>query len=332
MRTRDALAAGVSRATLAGPRWRPISHGLHVPHHAPDDRAARSRQIRAVLPDDAVLSHLTAARLWSLWLPRLPEWLPMTATLPPGVIRPERRGLYVARSRAALPTPRLVAGVPVVPPEVVLGQLAEDLSLVDLVVAIDSALALRLCTRAQVIGAVRRRQRGLPRLRRALELCDPRSESPWETVLRLVHVLAGIPVVSQYAVHDDTGVFLARADLRVEGTHRLPEYDGAPHRQREQHERDLARDKLLSRHGWQRYGYTASELLSDPASVIRDAEQALGRGHDPSRVVGWLEEAERSSLTAAGRRRLWRRLHRFDRPLRGRGERRTAAAPLRTSA
>jgi very-short-patch-repair endonuclease len=231
--------------------------------------------------------------------------------------------MYVFRSRAGEPPPWQVNGVDVVAPALCLGQLAEDLRLIDLVIAIDSALHLGLCSVADIIDSLRRRQRGLPMLRQALNLCNAQSESPWESILRLLLVTSGIEVEVQPIINDDLGEFIARADLRIKGTRRLSEYDGASHRDREQHQADLAREKALARSGWERFGYIAREILEEPAQIVRDAEIVLGLPPDPERVGTWLALAEQSSLTSAGRRRLARRLHRFDRPLRGRASRRT---------
>lgn len=323
VRLRDAPDAGLSRSKLRGRSWARASHGVYVARRPNDPPYPPFAAIRSILPPAAMAAHLTAARLYDLWLPEPPDWLPQLAVLAPGVERPERNGLYVFRSRAGLPAPYVVDAIACVPPEVCLGQLAEDLSLLDLVIAIDSALYGGLCTVAGIERAIRSRQRGLPRLRRALALCDGRSESPWETVLRVLHVVCGIAVEPQYRVVDSHGAMVARADLRICGTSRLPEYDGAEHRTRLRQQADLAREKALSRLGYERYGYIAKEILENPWQVLRDAERALGLPSTSDRIKQWWPVLGESSLSAAGRRRLLRRLHRFDRPLRGRGNRRT---------
>ena len=60
-----------------------------------------------------------------------------------------------------------------------------------------------------------------------------------EVLLRVLHRACEVAVEAQYEVHDATGLFLARADLRVVGTRRLPELDGAVHRDAAQHRKDL---------------------------------------------------------------------------------------------
>jgi hypothetical protein len=131
-------------------------------------------------------------------------------------------------------------------------------------------------------------------------------------------MFADIPVEPQFLVTDPAGAIVARADLRIAGTRRLPEYDGAVHRDKRQHEDDLARDKLLSRLRYERFGYIASEIIHHPESIVRDGERALGLKHDPARVNAWLTAIDSCTLTVMGRRRLLHRLRRFARPIRGR--------------
>lgn len=318
----EAEQMGVSRTQLRGRAWSSVTHGLY--RHSASAATAEDtyRMVSRVLPEDAVAAHLTAAILHGIVLPRLPDSLPTLSVLPPERDRPERAGLYVFRSRAALPAATRVRDLSVVTPAVCLGQLAEDLSLLDLIIAMDSALNAGLCRPSDIVEAIRRRQRGLPRLRLAIRWSDGRSESPWETILRLLHVWSGIDVEPQHVIRDVDGAPVARADLRIVGTRRLAEYDGAVHRERRQHERDLARDKTLHRLGYERYGYISNEILDAPSTIIRDAENALGLHHDPHRLCRWEEEVEASTFTRAGRSRLWRRLARFSRPLRGRAPRR----------
>jgi len=233
--------------------------------------------------------------------------------------------LYVARSRARLQHLVDMAGVPVLPVELCLGQLAEDLRLIDLVVAIDSALHRELCSLDDIIAAIRPRQRGLPVLRRALALCDGRSESAWETILRLLYMSPEIEVEPQHEIRNSQGEVVARGDLRIKGTNRLSEYDGAYHRDRAQHQDDLKREKMLSRLGMQRYGYIATEIVHEAGQIVRDAEDVCGLPHNHQRLGTWLTWVTESTLTWDGKRRLLRRLHRYTNPLRGRGARRRIA-------
>lgn len=101
LRLRDAPARGLTRASLRTGAWTGVSHGLYQRSELAADETARLRALSEVLPPPGAWSHYTGARLLRLWLPPLPDGLPSFATVPPGMTRPERDGLYVARSRAA---------------------------------------------------------------------------------------------------------------------------------------------------------------------------------------------------------------------------------------
>ena len=109
------------------------------------------------------------------------------------------------------------------------------------------------------------------------------------------------------------GGIVARADLRLGRSRRLSEYDGACHRDGPQHRIDLRREKMLLRLGFERYGYTASEIHREAHRILLDAEDALGIDHDVNRVRGWLDEYRLSSLHDDGRDMLARRMRRFER-------------------
>jgi very-short-patch-repair endonuclease len=77
------------------------------------------------------------------------------------------------------------------------------------------------------------------------------AESVRETELRLLIVGAGLPEpVTQWEVREPGGRFLARVDLAWPQRRVAMEYDGAHHRDRSQHSRDMARQNRLSAAGW----------------------------------------------------------------------------------
>ena len=209
-------------------------------------------------------------------------------------------------------------------PEWTIVELSEHLALLDLVALIDSALHLGHTTVDAIRATMRRGRRGVRVLRRALDLCDARSESWWETMLRLVHVLSGFEVDAQERILNRGGVEIARVDLRIRGTSRVAEYDGSDHRDRQQHQDDLRREKALQREGLERYGYIATEIVHGARQIVRDAELATGRPHVDSRADTWLTEAALASLTLKGRVALARRLDRMTRTTSQRVARRRA--------
>jgi hypothetical protein len=299
---------GLTRDRLRGVGWEPLSRGLYgrrgVEQRPPLELA---RALTQVLPRDSGYAHLTSACLRRWWLPnRLGSHVMMASTT--SCVHVQRRDLYVRRSRFA--EFETIDGVPVSTPAQTLIELARDLSLVDLVAMVDCALQ-RGADRGAIREAARPRLRGAGRLRLAVELADPRSESWWETILRLLHVLPGLgPVESQVPLWDD-GLFIARADLHLVGTSRFPECDGGRHREKERLASDLRREKGMARGRFQRYGYTTGEITNSPEMIIRDAKDARGWDHDPGRLRTWRSHTSTSTLTPYGRTLLAARLERY---------------------
>lgn len=307
---RDAEARGLTRDVLRGAQFTRPAHGVSMLRAHEDDLASRCRAVALVLPDDVVFTHLTSATLRGWWLPdvRLPLLVACSDTDAP---HHDRRGVYVRRCGIPPRHRERIGDVPIASAAWTIVELAEHLRLIDLVVAIDGALHLGHVDVPGIREAMVPGRRGVRVLRRALDLVDRRSESAWESVLRLLHVFAGVPVEPQSLVTDALGHVVARGDLRIRGTRRLVEYDGADHRDRDQHRSDLRREKALTRLGFERFGYVAPEIMADPGQVVRDADQALGRRHDPSRLMVWEQEIGASSFSGRGATALEHRLRRF---------------------
>jgi hypothetical protein len=185
---------------------------------------------------------------------------------------------------------------------------ARDLSLIDLVVLIDSALQLKLCSYDELRAAASRRRRGAPAMRRALTWCDGRSESAWESLLRILHAACDVDVEPQHEVFDAAGLFVARGDLWLRGTTMLHEYDGGEHLKRPRQRKDLRRGRRLSHTVWERRGYTSQDVLHQGVGILRDADATLGRPHDPRRIRAWHDLLRDSLFSPAGTSRLRVRL------------------------
>ncbi|MDQ3733498.1 MAG: hypothetical protein M3400_05770 [Actinomycetota bacterium] len=281
-----------------------------VPYGEAGKGSRTTEELRAwtlVLPPGAAFTHATAASVRRWWLAPLPEDLPVFVAVPDAGWRPRRRGLHVSRHTSPVGF-TLVDGLPTADPcEIVLAA-ARHLGLVDLVILSDSALHRGDVTIDQLTAAAIRRRRGAPALRAALPMMDGRAESPGETLMRLLHVTCGIEVEPQAPIVDDYGRIIARADLRIIGTRRLAEYDGAHHRAARQYETDRARDRRLQALGWSPYSYSAITVLRQPHLIIRDADEALGRMTDSRLLGNWYQLIENSTFTAPGLVRLRARL------------------------
>jgi hypothetical protein len=275
---------------------------------AADEAVERLRDLtawRLVLPPDAVFTHVTAAELYGWWLPQLPAEAPVFAATT-AETRPRRAGLICSRlGRVAQGVTR--HGLPVDAPGAVLLRAARDLAVLDLVPMIDSALRLGDVSFAELEELAHSGLPGSRRLRAALASSDHRSESAWETILRMLHRVADVPVEPQVTIRDSQGGFVARADLVVVATGDLHEYDGAVHDAAAQRVKDLRRSRRLSEVGRVRRGFSASDLVTHPAVTMQELDRVLGRPHDPGRLHAWMTYLNESCLTATGRRRLQNR-------------------------
>ncbi len=289
-----------------------------------DDLASTCRAVAQVLPDDAVFTHVTSARLREWWMP-MGDAFPLVACTDGETTHHDRRGVFVRRCDIPPGHRQRLGDVAVASPEWTIVELSEHLALLDLVAVIDGALHLGHTTIDDVRATMRKGRRGVRVLRRALDLADGRSESWWETMLRLLHVLSGFAVDPQERVLNRAGVEIARVDLRIRGTRRVVEYDGSDHRDKQQHQEDLRREKALHREGLERYGYIATELVGGARQIVRDAERASGRPHVESRADLWLAEARLATISLTGRAALARRLERMTRETSGRSRRRPSA-------
>ncbi len=289
-----------------GQGWVPVTPGAHVRADLTDDLVSTLQAWQLVLPFWSSFTGLTAALVRGWWVPPLPDGLPLFVASG-RADRISRRGLAVCR-HDVLPAWQLEKGVRLTSPAETLLSCARDLGLLDVVVLGEAALHAGDLTRADLITVARQRRRGAPLLRRAIRLMDGRAESIFEVVLRILYVVCAIPVVPQFVVRDEHGGVVARADLRIIGTNRLSEYDGGTHLLRHQQRRDLRRVGLINDAGFERRGYTQEDVLVGAVAVLRDADRALGRPHDPARIQVWHRLVSESLFSAAGRQRLMRRL------------------------
>ena len=146
----------------------------------------------------------------------------------------------------------------------------------------DAVVAVELALRAGVVRLedVREwarshpRHRGLGFVVTALELADPRSESPMETRLRLLLVLSGLPRPEvQLPIDDQDGRLLARPDFVYPERRLAVEYDGRVHRT--SLAADNRRQNRLIEAGYRVLRFTAADILHSPAAVVAQVERAL---------------------------------------------------------
>lgn len=292
---------------------RRVSHGLYddlVPDQHDDARfVADLKAYLLVLPESAVYTSVTAARLLGWRLPQLPEHVPVFVAMHQKDPRPRRAGLVCSRlvgPRDAQDRSRL----PVDSAAEILLRAARDFGLLDLVIMIDSALALGHLDTAAMEKILASGRPGVRVLRAAWRLSHPRCESAGESLLRTIHRLMGVLVEPQAVLHDDDGRVVGRADLLISGTRRLHEYDGGVHRDPAQHRADLRRERGLLAAAYERHGYSLDDLLNHPIVLMHELDRVLDRPHDVRRLDAWRRLVEDSMYGVTGRARVrdrWRR-------------------------
>ncbi|GAA2099753.1 hypothetical protein GCM10009841_13910 [Microlunatus panaciterrae] len=233
---RNLLAAGYQRDEIARMRHRGeligIRRGVYVepPEQPPPVRDVHERLLRACLHDispEAVVSHESAALLHDLpvWGTRL-ERVHFTRDRSSG----GRRGRQLHLHSAPLADGDVVelAGVRVTSLARTVADLSRTLPYRQAVAAGDQALAAGLDRDQleQMLGRMRHWP-GVAGARRVAAFLDGRSESPGESLSRVVLDRLGLlPVELQYEVFGPTGTLAGRSDFGWPEQRTLGEFDG----------------------------------------------------------------------------------------------------------
>lgn len=253
---------------LRGSAWRRVMRGVYADAALPDTHGLRLAAARLVIPPTAVVAGRSAAWLLGtteaadastpveVLVPRQHRFGPVTGLrIRQGVVDPDDVAvLHGLRHTTALRTAADVARWEPLPEAVVL---------VDLLLRRDLVDRDGLRTRVALLGP----GPGTRRAVQAVELADPRAESPQESRTRVLLVRAGFPVVPQFEVRDDEGRWVARVDLALPELRIAVEYDGAWHGSGTQLGKDRRRLNRLTQAGWLVLHLTAADLHR-PAEVV----------------------------------------------------------------
>ena len=285
---RDALLADVSAQRLRASDLDAPFHGGRMLKQTPPPAATvfeqehseltrLARAFLAVAPQQFAFSHVTAARLYRIPLPRHCETDPrLHVTVPPAAQPPRRPG--VVGHRGALTDVRYLDGVPALAPARVWAQLATVLSVDELVVAGDFLVRRKrpLCEMGELLDALVPRMRGIAVGRAAARGIRPLTDSPAESRTRLVLVREGLPEpIIRYTVHDADGYFVGTPDLAYIAERVAIEYEGDEHRtNRDVFEDDIIRRELFERAGWKVILVT-DRRLRNPGAVVAEVRVAL---------------------------------------------------------
>jgi len=286
---------GASAALAAGvPPRRLRRRDLEVPFHAVraergtlESLVALCRAYTIRADANEFFSHVTAARLWRIPLPSCLELRRDidVAVFVPGH-PPQSRGVIGHRISRSVPL-RVVSGVRVAPPVETWLQLVGVLELDDLIVATDALVRRKhpLATVAELQAAVRKayRRPGLRLLKRALPEVRPGTDSPRETLTRLIVTRAGLPEpVVHFEVHNERGDFVGTPDLFYPQYRIALEYEGDGHRTDIQtFNDDIERAELFQEAGCRYVRITRDHVDRPHRLVSRVRNVLIQRGWTP---------------------------------------------------
>ncbi len=214
----------------------------------------------------AFASHATAARVWGAPIETGPG---EHVTVPVAGERLRRDGVtcHVRADADAV----VVDGVRVSSLPDLFVEMAGELSLVELVVLGDWMVRRKAMTPARLLAACLSAPGVAGRLARsAASYVRPGVDSPMETRLRMLLVLAGLPEPRvNLTIRDVDGEPVRRFDLSWPEGKVIVEYDGRHHVEREeQWEVDLARREEIDDHGWRILVVVARGIYRDPGSTV----------------------------------------------------------------
>ena len=169
--------------------------------------------------------------------------------------------------------------------------LSSALDLVELVVLGDSLVRKGVTTAEDLrAAAAKHRGRGARVARRAAALVRAGVDSPTETRLRLLIVLAGLPEpVVDHRIRDEEGRVVYRIHLSFPELKVAIEYDGRQHIEREsQWSSDILRREDLENDGWRFVVAVSQDVYATPEATLRRVLQrsrAAAPGPAPQRRV-----------------------------------------------
>lgn len=217
------------------------------------------------LPTGAAFSGFTA-----VWRHGLDKAFrnPIEITVPAPSSVTTRAGIVVRRRALEAVDVVRIHELPVASVRRTLHDVAALLSLTESVVLADRALHLGRIKRDQLLLGNR-----LPRI---AEFVEPLSESPMETRLRMLPVLAGLPrPQAQVPIRNRFFKVIARVDLYYPEARLGLEYDGATHK--DSIAADDRRQNLLTAAGVRLLRFTASDIYNSPELVVSQIRAELKR-------------------------------------------------------
>lgn len=271
----EARACGLPRSRLLSREFLKVCYDQYVVATVPITTRVKAQAALNISPAGSFASHHTAAELWGAVVPDTAE---THVSLPSAEGRCVRRGV---RSHVAWPGARAthLRGVRLSEPEQSFLELAAvGVDLVDLVVAGDSLVKAKRTTPEALIAAAHAwTGRGCRRARRAAGLVRSNVDSPMESRLRMLLVLAGLPEPEvNLIMRGPDGAWQRRFDMYYKKWRVLVEFDGRQHAEdSEQWTSDIYRREELDRRGDRLVVITKEGIYEEPLRTLERVRAAL---------------------------------------------------------
>jgi hypothetical protein len=285
----EAAEAGVSPKRLRHHSLAALGRGIRCLGPTPElPLGVRVRPFLEV-NERCAASHLTAAELGSLPVRQLKEAPPMYHVIrPEGAAHLNRPHVIVHRMKLYDDEITLLDGIPITTPERTWLDLAEMLTVDELVVAGDSCVRVPrpefegrdvpLCGLEDLQRMIDRHKgkRGLRKAKEAIALIRVGSDSPQESLLRLAMVRAGLPEPElNVPIIDDAGTLHHEPDLSYRKYSIGIEYEGEQHGDEGQIVRDIARSEKYTALGWTEVRISKRHMHGDAKAAVAKVRAAL---------------------------------------------------------
>jgi hypothetical protein len=270
----QARAAGIRLREILGPEFHRILYDSYVSATVPITTRLRARAALDISVPGSYISHQTAAELWGGLVPACSD---VHVTVPGEAPRTRRQGIKAHSTRGSTKTSTL-QGLAIASPTQTFLDLACSLDLVELVVLGDSLVKAKRVTPEDLVAAASEWVgNGVVRARRAARFARKGVDSPKETRLRMLLVLAGLPEPTvNVIIRNPDGSWRMRFDLSYPGLKLIIEYDGRQHAENSgQWRRDLSRREELDGLGWRLIVVTSDDLRDAPEAVLNRVRDAL---------------------------------------------------------
>lgn len=276
----QAVAAGIDPRLLRSKAFRRIFKGVYVSADRPPSSLLQAEAVLCIHPPGAFVSHVTAGRVYGVPLPHHADEHVSVFT------EEDRRRRKGVVCHLAQPDARVgvLRGTRISMPVRLFIELASMLSLVDLVIVGDFMVRKDWTTPAQLVASCRdsNDRHAAAALRAALYVRDG-VDSPMETRLRMLIVLAGLPEPQvNFKVRDEYGSVLRRFDLSYPDLKLIVEYDGRQHAEDTvQYDIDIYRREDLDRWGWRIVVVTAKGIYQKPEETLFRVHRELKERRAP---------------------------------------------------